>query len=718
MKSRIALFLLIAVLLAFALPIQSISANMDSELENAIKIAKTKFTIPEDYKFSSSIGMNGTKKIYYLNWRSPDTTDATYINASVDENGMILNYNKYTPYDYKQAKKLPKLSRQEAKAKADVYIARIAPGLLKELQYEESYQRSILDYSYYLNYHRVVNGAPFYNDSVYISINRDTGELQDYSRSWTDGLDFPSAANPISLKEAEAAYTKDLGLRLIYKFSENDGVLRAYPVYVPIYDNNNYGIDAFTGEQRRLSNNYYYGREGDVGFNTMKQEAASAAGGIQLSPEELKAVQEAAKLISQDEAERITRAAKFLSITDGYKLQDYYLGPNWPDKNEYAWSLQFNKPADENTLYDEYIHVTINAKSSVITGFYKGVPFTAGAKPKNDMVKAKAEADAFLSQYYPQFYNQLEYDSLASESNYNGRVPYQNYSFTYARLVNGVPFPDNGVNINYDNMTGTISSFNLNWYNITFPPVEKVIGVEAASANIFKDVGLELEYKFAYQEDVNNVNDMNRQSAKVLLVYCLKPNKPLILDANTGALLNYDGTEYKQAVKVNYTDIKGNIAEKQITVLTENGIYLEGREFKPGIPITQLDFMTLLSQTLNYYGPIITAKSPDKDIDDLYAYLRREGIVKDGEKAPGNTVTREEAVKYLVRALKYDKVADLKDIFIIGFKDKASIAPDLAGYIAIASGLGIIDGGNAAFRPKDKTTRGETAIMIFNYLQS
>jgi hypothetical protein len=133
--------------------------------------------------------------------------------------------------------------------------------------------------------------------------------------------------------------------------------------------------------------------------------------------------------------------------------------------------------------------------------------------------------------------------------------------------------------------------------------------------------------------------------------------------------------------------------------------------------MTQKDFLTYLSKTLNYYGPVLTEKSTQKDIDEMYAYLIREGIVKEAEKSPDSAVTREEAVKFIIRALKYDKVADIKGIFSVSFKDKASISPDLYGYVAIASGLGIVSGDGTNFNPKKNIKRGESAVMIYNYLQ-
>ena len=81
-------------------PVWGMTTSMDKGLENAIKIAKTKFAIPDDYKFNSSIGTSGGKQVYRLSWDSKDTINSTSI-LCIDENGMITEYNKHRD-DYKR----------------------------------------------------------------------------------------------------------------------------------------------------------------------------------------------------------------------------------------------------------------------------------------------------------------------------------------------------------------------------------------------------------------------------------------------------------------------------------------------------------------------------------------------------------------------------------------------------------------------------------------
>ena len=719
MKRKAALLLSLVLLLTMVFPLKAFAAEMDKGLENAIRTAKTKFTIPDDYKFSSSIYTSQSKTVYELSWRSQDTVDSTNINVSVDDEGNILYYYKYSQSDYKQGKRLPELSREDAREKAGQYIEHIAPGLLSELKYQEKYSDTVMDINYYLSYYRVVNGVPYYNDTVNVSINRDTGELKSYSRNWTEDVEFPSREGVISPEEAQKAYRENMGLRLIYSCTTEDDTLRAIPLYTTVYDNYAFVIDAYTGKKQRLVYDSYAGPQ-YLAADTSAQKTAirmAAEESVRLTPEEVEAIEEASGLISLDEAEKLARSTEFLGITDAHKLDGYYLNSGWPDNKKYVWSLQFRKTAEDGSTTD-YISVAINAKSKEITSFYSYSDTKVdGKQPIKDIAGARAEADAFLKKYYPGYFEQLEYNKINEEYLNDINRKESNYTISYTRIVDGVPFPDNGVAISYDNLNGKISSFDLTWYDMEFPSVKNVIGLDDAYNILFDKIGIGLEYRYRSNVMMPYAAEGKQENARAALVYALSPGKPLYIDAENGRIVYGDGSKYEEPKKVSYTDIKGHFAEKQINVLADFGIYLDGTEFRPNDVIVQKDFLMLLAKTLSYYGPVITEKSTQKEIDELYAYLMREDIIRETEKAPNSAVTREEAVKYIIRALKYDKVADIKGIFSVSFKDSGSISEDLYGYVAIASGLGIVKGDGVNFSPKKNTTRAEAAVMIYNYLR-
>src|SRR5699024_7051043 len=113
----------------------------------------------------------------------------------------------------------------------------------------------------------------------------------------------------------------------------------------------------------------------------------------------------------------------------------------------------------------------------------------------------------------------------------------------------------------------------------------------------------------------------------------------------------------KTLAKVEYKDIDKSYAKDKIKILAQYGIALSGEEFKPNEKMIQKDFLYLLARAND---PYLEIKDPNVD---LYNYLINMGILKENEKSPEKIVTKEEGIKYIIRALKYDKIADLTDIY-------------------------------------------------------
>lgn len=722
MKRKIALLLTVIMLVTFIIPMQSF-AQSDEELTRAITVAKTKFDIPQDYKFNYNVYTDNGKRVWYLSWSAKDEISGS-INVNVDEDGIVRGYNKYKPDMYSKQGKLPKYSKKDAKSAAEKFIEKVNPNLMSQLKYQDNVQNSLLDYSYYFSYVRLVNGIPYYNNNVSVSVNRDTGEVISYYYYWDDSLQFPAPENIITEDEAKSAYKEKLGLELLYNYRLEDDDLKIYAVYTPRYGNYQYAVDAFTGERIQLEPMYGIYKEESAmdAANNLKRAAGASSTGVVLTPEEIKAINEVSKLISSEEAERIARDASFLKLTKDYKLNTPSLSRSWPNNNEFIWYLNFTKePENEKDIY-MYVSCTINAVTGEIMNFYRSLPYDETGKPPYDQEKSRTEAEKFLKRLIPDKFSDLEYDE---DSNtiyyyYQSEEPPRQFSFSYIRKVNGIPFPGNGVSITFDAVKGEVVSYNLNWFNQEFPSIENVVSMDSVYDTMFRDVGLELQYKTRYiPRDSIKMPTPSSDELEVKLVYALAPDKPLTFDADTGVMLGYDGKPYEEIKPVEYTDIAGHFAEKQISVLAEFGVALDGTEFKPDENIKQKEFLTLLSKTMNtYYGPIIRADSNTTEIDSMYAFMIREGVIKQEEKAPEAAVTREDAVKYIIRALKYDKVADLKDIFINTFKDASEVNPDLIGYVTIAAALKIINGNNERFMPKNKLTRAEAAVIIYNYLQN
>lgn len=722
LKRKIALFVTLFILVTVLIPSQ-VFAEGDKGLQEAIKAAKGKLSIPDSFtEFNYNVITEDDRQVWYLSWNSKNGNDGS-ISVRIDDQGTILSYYYYRPYDYNQ-RKLPAVSRQEAKVKAEEFIKKINPDALSQVKLVDNHQQnSLMEVAYYFNFIRMVNGIPFDANNIFVEVNRETGDVQGYQYNWLKNLAFPAADKAISLEEAQKAYKEKLGLRLIYDYTVDSDMVKAYAAYAPKY-NSNYCIDAFTGEKINISPIYYYadGR-GGAEYN-MKRKMASEAKAEQpaLSPEELKAVEEISKLLSKEDAERKTRSYKILELTDDFKLNNANLSRDWPLKKDFTWYLHFVKePKDKNDEY-QYLSVRLDARTGEIRGFYRNTSYKDGDAAKFDEAASKAAVEKFLKELYPDRFSTVEYDE--SDRNYyilyNANEKLPQYNFRYIRKVDGVLFPNNSMTVSYDAVNGKIISFDMTWFDLDFPSVDKAVSLDHVYEKMFKEIGLELQYKVTYTDELTSKivpPDYSNRKTEVKLVYSVKQDKPLLFDANTGIILDYDGKPYKENKPVEYTDISGSFAEKQIIALAEYGIALEGTEFKPDQEVSQKDFFRLLSKTLNYYGPYPASNGSNKDIDEMYSFLIREGIVKENEKSPDSTLTREDSVKFIIRALKYDKVADIKGIYYCNFKDADKINADLIGYVVIANGLKIINGNNGYFNPKDKLTRAEAAVMIYNYLQ-
>lgn len=96
------------------------------------------------------------------------------------------------------------------------------------------------------------------------------------------------------------------------------------------------------------------------------------------------------------------------------------------------------------------------------------------------------------------------------------------------------------------------------------------------------------------------------------------------------------------------------------------------------------------------------------------------GTVKDGKLCfePDETVTREEFITMLMKAIGLDDIPEISDV---GFADDESISKDALKYCRAAKKLGIVNGssvnGKIYFNPKSEITQAEAAVMLNNLIQ-
>ena len=695
MKRKIA-FLLALTMFLTIIPLNSFAQNYDKQLKKAIVRSKELFNIGSEYdEFRQEVSTREGQVLFYLNW-SDSKGKLGNVNVTITEDGTVTSFSKWKPRYDEQRPQLPKISKEEGLKTAEDFIKKVSPKFADSIKYIDV-QEPLNIYSDGYNYYfiRTENGIPYYNNNINIYIDNSTGEVKDYYTYWDMDLVFPDKEDIISLEKAQGLYEEKIGLDLLYKTNYIDKKTKTYLAYGPL--NANLGINAKNGEVVPL-NDYY-------GIYEKSTDMGGMGSGVRenLSPDEQEAVEGISGLISKEEAEKIAR--DILELDSEYKLRDANLYSNWRNPNEYNWNMDFVKKIKDNYFYT---NISINAKTKKLLSFYKDDPIDPEEKPKYDKEKALEIAKEYIKKVSPDKLDLIELDKgYYWVEPITEQDPQRIYRFQFNRKIDNAYVEDEGISIMVDGVNGKVREFRIAWNDIEFPSKDNVIPVEKAYDILFKDIGMELKYIYP-----DRYEEVIKEKKEAILVYGLKSDKPANIDANTGTLLNYRGEPYKKQTTISYNDIDNSYAKDKIKILAQYGIALPDEEFKPKEKITQRDFLYLLAKASTPYMDI------DSSEENLYNTLINSGIIKENEKAPEKIVTKEEGIKYIIRALKYDKIADLTEIYKDIFKDTKDIDPKLKGYVSIAYGLKIVEGSNGNLNPKAELKREDGANMIYNYLFS
>lgn len=718
MKKTFALFTVLALLFTLLIPVSGF-AQEDKELEKAIHTTKSLLNIADGYDdFNYNMNKRKDKTIYNLSW-SDSKNKLGSVNVTIDSDGRITNYYCYKPYEGdRNMSRIPSVSKSDALKTANEFIKKVNPSIWGSLEYKEnSAPMNIHDTNYDFYYVRMENKVQFPQNNVSVSVDCRTGIVQSFHCNWMYDLTFPSTSGVISLERAQQIFAEKLGLKLVYKMSYDGSSQTPYLAYSSVYRNKS--IDAKTGEIIN-QNNYYYGAmEKAAGtymdFNNEAKRDAKA-----LTPQEKSAVDNAANLISEKKAEEIAR--KTLGFDSSFKLESINLYNNSRDNSEYIWSMHFNKEEKkaEMSVYHN-ASISIDAKTGDVLNFYRNIPYDPNTTVKYDKDQSLSIAQNYIKSMQPEKYGLVEYTTWGEPEirpMAGAELPRQ-YYFSFTRKAGNAYFIDNGFNVTVDTTSGAVISYGLNWYKGDLPSQEKALSLDEAHKILFENVGIQLQYITDYSSKLDSRKIMPPPDGEIKpdikLVYLLSQEKPANIDAISGKLLDYSGKLYEERTITQYTDISGNYAENQIKILAQYGISLPGSEFKSNQAITQREFLYLLVKSMD---PYVSYKptGDSKDDEALYNHLINAGIIKEAEKSPSSNVTKQDAVMFIIRALKYDRVADIKGIYTLPFKDAKSIRKDLYGYVAIAYGLNIIKDESGRFNPSTSMTRAASAAAIYNLL--
>lgn len=711
MRKSIFIILLLAFGL-FSLLTYPVAANEAITVEEATQIAKSTVTIPDDIKdFKSNYSEYNGRGTWQLNWITEVGNISVYIDAL---SGEITEFYKYSDIP-ESANKAYIIDKEKAITLADNFLAAAVPSKHNNLKILDKEKIAVNKYNqdYVINYYRIVNNIPCKQNSAYIAVSAQTGEITNYNLNWDYNLDFVPVTGIIDQAKA-AQIIKNNAFELMYHKIMDKNEAKILLVY-GIKQADNSLVNAHTGEH---TNNIYYYAVNDKAMGGMGMAEAEEA---VLNPLELEEIKTIKGLLTKEEAINVIK--KHIDIPTNYIISQTNLYQDYQDKNKRTWSIEWQ--LKEEGKYG-YISVQINAVSKEITAyhFFEDLPDRHLVTPNYQAEDALKLADDFINKIQTQKFKQVRLNEKKYQESIKASKivppienPEQMLTLEYNRYINDIPFYADNINVTIDLITGKPTSYYCSWTETSFPNANNIIGQDKAFNKLTNENKVSLEY-------IQTLNPYNRSNAdikKVDLYYCFAQSEPKLVDAVTGKLLNYNGQEYQKQKPTTLTDIKNHPAEKDIKLLFDLGIITgENGEYQPNKGVTNAEFIKMLILASDYYPG--EGRKIDSLDDKWYApyyqtAVYRKIIDKDNLPEPEAKLSRVKASYMLLKAMNIGYIANLPDIYVVPTSDANTINPQDKGYISLATKLGLIKAKEGNFNPDDIMLKGETATTIVRYMR-
>ena len=730
-----ALCLLLALVLCLCLALPAGAESPDEQMRQVTLRVKKTLGIGDEYtEFNGDSYVRGEQTWWRLTWNREGET----LRVTCDDGGKVYAYNRWfadEEYTYSDKLHFPDYTWDRAAAAAEEFLPRVLDGneAVELVQRRDSLRPS---YRYSLSGVLKLNGVDTEVD-VSLTFRTADGLLVSYSRSDAETFIVPGAPSPVpGLTPAEAlpkfrdalstdlywAYTDGEAheARLIYDISLRWGAM----------------VDAGTGELLFRQDGYRaYGGKNmaadaeapapeaeEVGLTPQELAGAEKFAGV-LDGEGLKAaalMERAFGLTEDFEIGTVTyRAAKpsvdpatlpegeeqDTAVTASYRLTRTLTGPEFGlTQEEYDALLRDGyTPAVWKT-------VTADARTGEVQSLYTSyVGFGWKESKESAPGELSAQAEDFLERRYPA-YMPLCALTESNRTDWNVAVD----SYTYTRMEAGYPCPMNRIRLSINAFTGCVDSFGVTWdEELAFGPAGPVVGERAAQDAFLGCYTAHLTYVLL-QEDPQDWQSACRWA----LVYLPDSGDGWVsrVDAVTG---EPDRQTWTQDRPIAYTDLEGSYARREIEALAAYGVgFLGVTEFAPRAAVTELDMLLFMLSATGWQLDYPTYEEADEEmLKPIYREAKARGFLASADQDPGRTVTRSELCRCFVGLSGLTEAAEMRGIFRCGFADEEEIPAADLGYVALAKGLGVVQGDAAgAFRPMDGATRQELALMLYRYL--
>ncbi len=689
MKKFISAILSAVIFMSFITPAL---ATGDGELEALVKSVKGRVDIPSHYTdfHSEKYALENGDVNYYLQWTSKENTSEN-IGVLISSRGDIIEFHRYMSHEDYDKKGVASFAAKDYADKAAAFVKRANPNFSKELRFDITPDiGSVHSPVVYVKFPREIGGIPVATDVVTVNLNKYTGEVMSQNVSWSYMKNIPDSQEIIDAVSAVEKFGELSGMNLQYITYGDSKEARL--VYMP--NSRDIMIDAITGERFEIAHrDYGFKEESDAMQDSV---AGSVNNRVELTEEELASIEELKSLLSENRLSEIIKAMANTTIQsceiteisyDRYKISD--------DEHKYYANVTLRGRDSK------YASARLDAVTGEIISFY-AYENIDGKRNKTQSADAmRTSAERFIATCAPDIATRVRDFSDVSSGGY----------FRYSRCENDVEYGRDGISITVSEYTGKIVSYSRSWdEGVTFESADGILTSDEALKMLFEKYPIKLMYVPCEMGYANpNVCD------NAALIYMLDRDAAPYISAKDGAPLGYnlEKPENEKDKYVLQDDVKNHFSATAVKTLAENGIIVSDAEsFKPDEVILQKEAILLLEK-LNggYINPL------GADYEELMRSAIGRGILIDREVSPEAAVLRENAACYIVRALGYGKAAEIRGIYNVQFKDAKNISDSRVGYVAIARGLGIVNGDKKGmFNPKSGVTRGEFSVMLCNAL--
>lgn len=692
------------------------SGDSKQRLQSVTLLVKNTLGISDKYnEFHGDIYENELIPVWNLEWSCKEGR----VSVEALESGKVVSYYTYDTDDETDTnRKIAKLPSVDRDKSIEIALKFMDKVLDKDI---ESVNRGTIESNFGNDRFRVYGDILLKKTNSHmefsLAVDAYTGKVISFNRDIIEGTivgEIPSEKTNINKNNAGALLRDTLKLEL--KYVLDDKTNTAYLQYTPL-DIDQYFVDAASGKLVNLSEIYRNIGNSSIGGSSdtlNKNENGyvtedSASGG--LTEVELEGTDKIKGILPKN-------------TIDNRLKQNRYIGIN--KYNLSSITYRFDKDNDRYIAIARYIYKTdevyssktieCDAKTAEILSIYSN----SNRDNEKGTVKlddAKRTAESFLRLVAGSEFWQTGLKATNSSET--------EYSFGYCQKKNNYFLDSNLLTVDIDNVDGTVSRYYKNWVkDVKFDDTKNLISESKALDTWYNHYNVKLAYlpvpvKLADIDIETPLRDTleklgHKYYYQLKLVYALSDsdNNCIAVDAKTGKLINntINDTQYYR-----YTDVDKHIHGGKLNVLKQFNIGWYGDKCKPDTKLTQVDAIELILSACGYrYNPnneYVDYMGRDS-VDRLYQAAYSNGLLEKSEREDTKLMSRGDMLVMLVNTLGYGEIAEMKSLFNEKYAPKVS--DKLTGYVAIANGLGIVNGANIDVN--SIINRAEAAVLLFNYV--